>query len=168
MASCLDSSAMTSRPEPLPRDNRPIVTDPTFVAEAVPEPIGSIEVLDPVVGPQCSLAVQLRRASGAVIGRTTELDAIAHEIREASGRFSAVTLEGEPGIGKTRLLLAALELANAAGFTSVAITADEEIRGPFLVARSLFAAPAIQETVAGTPAEPSIRRVIEAISGRDE
>src|SRR5690242_21797523 len=37
--------------------------------------------LDPVVGPQCSLAVHLRRAMGDVIGRSGELDAIAHEMR---------------------------------------------------------------------------------------
>ncbi len=124
--------------------------------------------LDPLVGPQCSLAVQLRRATGAVIGRSAELDAIAQELREASGRLAAVTLEGEPGIGKTRLLLAAVELASASGFTCVAITADEEIRGPFLVARSLFASSAIHDTAAGTPAEAAVRRVVEAISGRDE
>ena len=80
----------------------------------------------------------------------------------------AVTLEGEPGIGKTRLLLAAADLASANGFTCVVITADEEIRGPFLVARSLFNSSAIRETVAGTPAEASVSRVVEAISGRDE
>ena len=124
--------------------------------------------LDPLVGPQCSLAVQLRRANGAVIGRSAELDGISQELREASSRLAAVTLEGEPGIGKTRLLLAAAELASAAGFACVAITADEEIRGPFLVARSLFASPAIQGTASGTPAELSVRRVVEAISGRDE
>ncbi len=124
--------------------------------------------LDPLVGPQCSLAVQLRRASGAVIGRSAELDAIAQELREATGRLAAVTLEGEPGIGKTRLLLAAAELASASGFACVAITADEEIRGPFLVARSLFASSAIRSAVAGTPAEAAVDRVMEAISGRDE
>jgi DNA-binding CsgD family transcriptional regulator/tetratricopeptide (TPR) repeat protein len=124
--------------------------------------------LDPLVGPQCSLAVQLRRATGAVIGRSAELDAISQELHEAAGRFAAVTLEGEPGIGKTRLLLAAAELASASGFTCVAITADEEIRGPFLVARSLFASSAIRDTAAGTPAEAAVNRVIEAISGRDE
>ena len=79
-----------------------------------------------------------------------------------------MTLEGEPGIGKTRLLLAAADLASASGFTCVAITADEEIRGPFLVARSLFASSAIRETAAGTPAEAAVSRVVEAISGRDE
>ena len=124
--------------------------------------------LDPLVGPQCSLAVQLRRTTGAVIGRSAELDAISQELREASGRLAAVTLEGEPGIGKTRLLLAASELAAASGFTCVAITADEEIRGPFLVARSLFASSAILEAAAGTPAEAAVRRVVQAISGRDE
>ncbi|OGO56466.1 MAG: hypothetical protein A2V85_03735 [Chloroflexi bacterium RBG_16_72_14] len=79
-----------------------------------------------------------------------------------------MTLEGEPGIGKTRLLLAAAELAAADGFTCVAITADEEIRGPFLVARSLFASGALKDAVAGTPAEAAVRRVAEAVSGRDE
>jgi len=116
--------------------------------------------LDPLVGPQCSLAVQLRRVPGAVIGREAELDAISQELREAASRLAAVTLEGEPGIGKTRLLLAAMDLASASGFTCVAITADEEIRGPFLVARSLFASSAIRDTAAGTPAEAAVRRVV--------
>src|SRR4051794_6832308 len=126
------------------------------------------DVLDPLVGPQCSLAVQLRRASGAVIGRSAELAAIGEEIRDAKTLMTAVTLEGEPGIGKTRLLLAAAELAGAAGFTCVAITADEEIRGPFLVGRSLFASGAIGQAAAGTPAEAAVRRVTAAISGGDE
>src|SRR3954462_7457685 len=125
-------------------------------------------VLDPLVGPQCSLAVQLRRASGAVIGRSAELEAISQELHEATARLSAVTLEGEPGIGKTRLLVAAAEVAVAAGFTCVAITADEEIRGPFLLARSLFASGAIRDTAVGTRAEAAVNRVVEAISGRDE
>ena len=116
--------------------------------------------LDPLVGPQCSLAVQLRRASGPVIGRTTELDAIAQELREASRRLAAVTIEGEPGIGKTRLLLAAAELAATNGFACITITADEEIRGPFLVARSLFAASTVRETATGTLAEAAVKRVV--------
>jgi len=124
--------------------------------------------LDPLVQPQCSLSVQLRRASGAVVGRAAELEAIAREVRDAGTRLAAVSLEGEPGIGKTRLLLAAADLAAAAGFTVVAVTADEEIRGPFLLARSLFANGAISETVRGTPAERAVGRVVDAISGRDE
>src|SRR5687768_16712360 len=126
------------------------------------------ETLDPLVQPQCSLAVQLRRATGSIVGRAAELTAISQEIREAKTRLAAVTLEGEPGIGKTRLLVAAAEMAQAAGFTTVAITADEEIRGPFLVARSLFGNGALVETVVGTSAEVSVRRVVAALSGRDE
>ncbi len=124
--------------------------------------------LDPRVQPQCSLVVQMRRVTGSIVGRTSELDAIGQEIREARSRFSALTLEGEPGVGKTRLLLAAAEMATTAGFTVVAVTADEEIRGPFLLAQSIFAAPTLREAVAGTPAEAAIQRVVEAISGRDE
>ena len=45
--------------------------------------------LDPTVGPQCSLAVQLRRASGAVIGRNAELEAISQELHEACSRLAA-------------------------------------------------------------------------------
>ncbi|MFL5708504.1 MAG: ATP-binding protein, partial [Chloroflexota bacterium] len=138
----------------------PEVTSPLRMVEG--------DALDPVVGSQCSLAVQLRRASGGIIGRSAELEAIAQEIEEATRRLSAATLEGEPGIGKTRLLLEAVELASAKGFTCVAVTADEEIRGPFLLARSLFASAAIRDIAVGTPAEAAVRRVVDAISGRDE
>jgi DNA-binding CsgD family transcriptional regulator len=124
--------------------------------------------LDPLVQPQCSLSVQLRRGTGAVVGRAAELDAIIREGEDAKRHLAAVSLEGEPGIGKTRLLLAAADLASEAGFTVVAVTADEEIRGPFLLARSLFASSAITDCVRGTPAERAVTRVIDAISGRDE
>jgi DNA-binding CsgD family transcriptional regulator/tetratricopeptide (TPR) repeat protein len=126
------------------------------------------DVLDPLVQAQCSLSVQVRRASGSIIGREAELTAISQEIKAAANGMAVVSLEGEPGIGKTRLLLEACDLAARAGFTVIAVTADEEIRGPFLVARSIFAAPAIRETAAGTPAEAAVRRVVEAMSGRDE
>jgi DNA-binding NarL/FixJ family response regulator len=124
--------------------------------------------LDPMAQSQCSLSVQLRRATGSIVGRTTELNAIAQAIREAETRLTAMTLEGEPGIGKTRLLVATADMAEAAGFATVAITADEEIRGPFLVARSLFANGAIREVAAGTRAEGAVRRIVEALAGRDE
>jgi tetratricopeptide (TPR) repeat protein/DNA-binding CsgD family transcriptional regulator len=124
--------------------------------------------LDPRIQPQCSLTVQLRRVTGSVVGRSIELSAIEHELQGARTNLSAVTLEGEPGIGKTRLLLATAELAARTGFTTVAVTADEEIRGPFLLGQSIFAAPALREAIAGRPAEASVQRVIEAMSGRDE
>jgi len=136
--------------------------------EAAPIRLLEGDALDPLVQSQCSLSVQLRRATGSIVGRSTELNAIAQAIREAKTRLTAVTLEGEPGIGKTRLLVATAEMTEAAGFTSVAITADEEIRGPFLVGRSLFANGAIREAAVGTRAEVALRRVVEALGGRDE
>ncbi len=158
---------------PLPMASRAVIIGGMLREGTSIEPATSLRVadggaLDPLVGPQCSLAVQLRRSTGAVIGRNAQLDAISQELHEATDRLAAVTLEGEPGIGKTRLLLAAAELASASGFTCIAITADEEIRGPFLVARSIFASPAIRDTAAGTPAEAAVDRTIAAISGRDE
>ncbi len=124
--------------------------------------------LDPRVQPQCSLVVQMRRVTGSLVGRASELAAITKELKEASGRLCALTLEGEPGVGKTRLLLAAAEMATSSGFTVIAVTADEEIRGPFLLAQSIFAAPALRDAISGTPAEAAVQRVIEAISGRNE
>ncbi len=124
--------------------------------------------LDPRVQPQCSLVVQMRRVTGSLVGRSSELATITKELKEAADRLCALTLEGEPGVGKTRLLLAAAEMAASSGFTVVAVTADEEIRGPFLLAQSIFAAPALRDVIGGTPADEAVQRVIEAISGRSE
>src|SRR5439155_22479063 len=79
-----------------------------------------------------------------------------------------VTVEGEPGIGKTRLLLAASEIATAQGSTSVAVTADEEIRGPFLLARSIVGAADATAAAAGTPAEEPLRRSLDALTGVED
>jgi hypothetical protein len=107
--------------------------------------------------------------TGSVVGRDIELEAIRQELASAkAGRLAVVTLEGEPGIGKTRLLLAASEVATAEGCTSLAVTADEEIRGPFLLARAIFATPAAREAAAGTAAEEPLERALDAISGHDD
>ena len=125
-------------------------------------------VLDPVVQPQCSLAVQLRRVSGSVVGRPVELSTIQRELENARAGLSAVCLEGEPGIGKTRLLIAAAEIAATNGFTVVAVTADEEIRGPFLLARSIFASPELREATEGTSPALAVQRANDVVSGRTE
>jgi DNA-binding NarL/FixJ family response regulator len=117
--------------------------------------------------PVSPLALQARRLTGSVVGRQIELGAIKQELASArSGRLTALTLEGEPGIGKTRLLLATAELAAAEGFTPLAVTADEEIRGPFLLARAIFASPAAVES--GNGGQEQLQRVRDAISGRDD
>jgi tetratricopeptide (TPR) repeat protein/DNA-binding CsgD family transcriptional regulator len=104
-----------------------------------------------------------------VVGRPSELAAIRQEIASArTGRLVGVTLEGEPGIGKTRLLVAAREMANRAGLTTIAVAADEEIRGPFLVARSILGSQeAISRASEGEAYEP-LRRCLAALSGEDD
>ncbi len=109
------------------------------------------------------------RTGRAVVGRPTELAAIEEGIAGAQGgRLAAVTVEGEPGIGKTRLLLAAREIALARGFLAVAVGADEELRGPFLLARSIVGAPEVAEAVAGSGSEAAIAAATEALGGRDD
>jgi DNA-binding NarL/FixJ family response regulator len=124
---------------------------------------------DGTLGPLSPLALQVRRVTGAVVGRPVELAAIQEELASArSGRLSCLTAEGEPGIGKTRLLLAASELAAAAGCTPIAVAADEELRGPFLLARAIFACPALRDTMLGTEAREQVDRALNAVSGQDE
>ena len=113
------------------------------------------------------LALHVRRAAGPVVGRQVELGAIRQELASAkTGRLTALTLEGEPGVGKTRLLVEASELAAREGFTSLAATADEEIRGPFLLARGIFGSSSIPAN--GNGAGERFERVLDAISGRDD
>jgi DNA-binding NarL/FixJ family response regulator len=125
--------------------------------------------LAPLQQPVSALGVQVRRATGSVVGRPIEVDAIRQELETArSGRMAAVTVEGEPGIGKTRLLLAASEMASAEGFTTVAVTADEEIRGPFLLARSILGSPEVTQIATGSPPGEPVARSLDALTGREE
>src|SRR5437867_6359862 len=116
-------------------------------------PIATTPVLGSLLAPFSPLALQVRRVTGAVVGRPVELAAIQQELASAQqGRLSGVTVEGEPGIGKTRLLLAASEIASALGFTTIAVAADEEFRGPFLLARSIVGSLEAVSAGENTPA----------------
>jgi len=126
-------------------------------------------VLAPALQSFSPMALHVYRATGGVVGRPVELAAIGQEIASArTNRLVGLTLEGEPGIGKTRLLLAARELAEQAGLTTIAVTADEELRGPFLVARSILGSQQAVEAAAGNAAEDSLTRCLGAMSGQDD
>ena len=116
------------------------------------------------------MALHGRGAPDDVVGRRAELDAIRQELASAhTGRLVALTLEGEPGIGKTRLLLAAGEMATEAGFTTIAVTADEELRGPFLLARSIVGSAAASPVAAERPEIGEALTVcLDAMSGQDD
>src|SRR3954451_4958847 len=115
------------------------------------------------------MALDVHRAAGEVVARPAELEAITQEMATAkAGRLAALTVEGEPGIGKTRLLLAAVECAAAEGFVSIAVTADEELRGPFLVARSILGSPEAYAAASGTKAADALERCLDSMSGQDD
>jgi DNA-binding NarL/FixJ family response regulator len=114
------------------------------------------------------LAFQMRRGGSPIVGRKAELAAIESELGAALQGLSAVALEGEPGIGKTRLLLASADMAKDRGFVPVAVAADEELRGPFLLMRSFLSYGPLAEAASDTPAEEPVRRALEALSGHPE
>jgi DNA-binding NarL/FixJ family response regulator len=125
--------------------------------------------LTQLLQPFSPLALKVRRVTGAVVGRPVELAAIQQEVGASkSGRLGAVTVEGEPGIGKTRLLLAASDIAAAEGFTTISVGADEEIRGPFLLARSIVGSAEATSGGSESPSREAVRRSLDALTGRDE
>ena len=139
--------------------------DPQLVRETSAE----TPTLAPLLQPFSPMALHVHRGAGAVVGRPVELQAIQHELGAArAGRLASLTVEGEPGIGKTRLLLAASELAIAAGFTTIAVTADEELRGPFLLARSILGSPEAVNAVVDTPGAEALSRCLDSMSGQDD
>jgi DNA-binding NarL/FixJ family response regulator len=109
---------------------------------------------------------QIRRSPTGVVGRSVELGALTTALERARQGIFAVSLEGEPGIGKSRLLVAAAAGAVANGFVPVSVTADEEIRGPFLLARGIVTAPTIREG-AGPAAVEAIEQAQETLAGRE-
>src|SRR4029078_8754315 len=81
--------------------------------------------------PFSPMALDVHRATGDIIGRPAEPQAIAQELAMAgAGRLVGLTVEGEPGIGKTRLLVAAAERAEAAGVPPIAPAAEHELPRP--------------------------------------
>src|SRR5215208_3352608 len=115
-----------------------------------------------------SLGLYGGRGSGVLIGRAQALTAVEQGLSAAERSMACLALEGEPGIGKTRLLLEVEELARRKGFSVLAVTGDEEIQGPFLVARSIFTSQAAQAAARNPRAEQALERVVDALSNRDE
>src|SRR5204863_9216162 len=59
-------------------------------------------------------------------------------------------------------------IATERGFVLVAVAADEELRGPFLLMRSILSAKTVWDAAAGTVAEEPIERALRALSGRGD
>ena len=110
------------------------------------------------------MALHVHRAIGPVVGRPVELTAIEQELASAgTGRLVGLTVEGEPGIGKTRLLLAARERPNGRRLHGDRRHGRRGAPGPFLVARSILGSP---EAVAAATAARD-RRGARPLPGLD-
>jgi DNA-binding CsgD family transcriptional regulator/tetratricopeptide (TPR) repeat protein len=136
----------------------------------VTAPDPTTTALAPLLEAFSPMALHVRGASGPVVGRHVEQDAIRQELASVkAGRLAALTLEGEPGIGKTRLVLAAGEMASDAGFTTIAVTADEELRGPFLLARSIVgSAASVRAAAERSDVDEALTSCLDAMSGQDD
>ena len=107
------------------------------------------------------------RSGRAIVGRSVELEAISAALDDALQSLVGISLEGEPGIGKTTLLAAAAEEAAAKGFTPIIAVADEEIRGPLLLARAIFGSEELRADLSA-PVQQLIDSVEGALRGTDE
>ena len=111
------------------------------------------------------------RAQGPVIGRARELEVVSQQLlaTPATG-LTAVVLEGEAGIGKTRMLEATAQLASEQEqpFFVLDVAADEELRGPFLLFRSLLTSPQMASVAREARAGEQLEAAQEAISGRSK
>ena len=121
-----------------------------------------------VAGPLASLNIYSMRVTASVVGRSLELASVERELTTSRDSLFCFILDGEPGIGKTRVLLAIDELARTKAWTTVGVTTDEEIRGPFLLARSMFGSLVSHEALVGTPAAQAVERVCDALSSIDD
>jgi class 3 adenylate cyclase len=108
------------------------------------------------------------RVVGPMVGRTVEQEAIRGRLRavETMG-LQAVVVEGEAGIGKTRLLETTTQMASETDppFWVLDATADEELRGPFLLFRSLLTSPRMAAIAREAMALEQLDRARDAISG---
>ncbi|MEX0863903.1 MAG: AAA family ATPase [Acidimicrobiia bacterium] len=109
------------------------------------------------------------RATAPVVGRARELGIIAEQLTTPSKGLRAVVVEGEAGIGKTRLLDATADLASGleTPFWVLDVSADEELKGPFLLFRSLLNSPRTSSIAQQAMALEQLDRAQEAISGRN-
>jgi class 3 adenylate cyclase len=94
---------------------------------------------------QTAIEGAVPRPEFELVGREAERDLVTRELEEAArGRVRIVSLEGEAGIGKTRLMEDAAQRAAERGFGVLLAGGDEELRGPFLLLRTLLSSTSME------------------------
>ncbi len=109
------------------------------------------------------------RSVGPVVGREREEKVIRDQLEApGSAGLRAVVLEGEAGIGKTKMLQACSETASQLDnpYWVLDVSADEELQGPFLLFRSMLTSPRMAAIARQGMALEQLDRAQEAIAGR--
>src|SRR6476646_9720853 len=120
-----------------------------------------------VLAPSVTHGTKSKLVARTLVGRQLELEAIESAVDAALESLVAISLEGEPGIGKTTLLNAAADIIAAHGMSSIRVVADEEIRGPLLLARAIFDNDELLAHMSG-PTADAITRARKALRGEDD
>jgi class 3 adenylate cyclase/tetratricopeptide (TPR) repeat protein len=109
------------------------------------------------------------RTQAPIVGRKRELKIIEEQLGAATTGLRAIVLEGEAGIGKTRMLEETIDMARAmanSGYLTLDVAADEELRGPFLLFRSLLSSPRVAAMAREAMALEPVDRARDAVGGR--
>ena len=110
-----------------------------------------------------------RGSENPLVGRVKEQQVIKSQLAATpESGLRAVVLEGEAGIGKTRMLEESIEFAKdfQPPFWALDVTADEELRGPFLLFRSLLSSPRMSAIAREAMALEQLDRAQDAIGGK--
>jgi DNA-binding CsgD family transcriptional regulator len=111
----------------------------------------------------------VRPDHGPLVGRASERVAIEQDLDTVvGGTMRAFAIEGEAGIGKTRLIETAVEGAFAKGFGAVIVGGDEELRGPFFILRTLLTSGSIQALADEASARDALERARDVVAGRGQ
>jgi predicted ATPase/class 3 adenylate cyclase/DNA-binding CsgD family transcriptional regulator len=104
-----------------------------------------------------------------IVGREAERAMIVDQLDAVTARaLRVVSVEGEAGIGKTRLLEMAAEEAASRGFGVVIAGTDEELRGPFFLLRTLLVSTSMERLADEAAARETLEQARDVLWGRQQ
>ena len=111
-----------------------------------------------------------RAGSGPWVGRRLEQQRVSAMVKEvAAGASATVIIEGEPGVGKTRLAAEVARAAAADGAQVLFGRCDEGLAAPYQPfaegLRTLLADPGTAHLIVGSPASQQLSRLIPELPG---
>jgi class 3 adenylate cyclase/DNA-binding CsgD family transcriptional regulator len=140
--------------------------------EGAPVPAAPVENEQAAPAPRRTAPLEetfVRPAASPIVGRTIERAAVDQDLEACvKGTIRVLALEGEPGIGKTRLMESAIEAATNKGFGAVMVGGDEELRGPFFLLRTLLGSASVEALADKAKAREALERARKTLWGGRE